>query len=179
MRYAALLRAVNLGGDSKVPMAALRQVLADLGYGDVSTYLQSGNAAFSSPSRDSAELAAEIAAAAAEHLGVRCGVMVRTGAELAEAVGANPLGGEPENPSRYFVAFLGSQPDPAAATGLMARSFDPDRVWVTGRHAYLWCPNGAARTKLTNNSVEKWLGVAATSRNWNTVTRMAELTAGD
>ncbi len=178
MRYAALLRAVNLGGDSKVSMAALREVLADLGYSDVTTYLQSGNAAFSSPGRDAAKLEAEIQAAAAEHLGVRCGVMVRTGAEMAAAVGGNPLGGEPENPSRYFVAFFGSQPDPAAAAKVMARSFEPDQMWVTGRHAYLWCPNGAARTKLTNNAVEKWLGVAATSRNWNTVTRLADLTAG-
>jgi uncharacterized protein (DUF1697 family) len=177
MRYAALLRAVNLGGQSKVSMPALRQVLADLGYSDVSTYLQSGNAAFTAPGRDTADLEAEIGAVAAERLGVRCGVMVRTGAELAEAVGANPLGGEPENPSRYFVAFFAGQPDPAAAAKIMARSFVPDRVWVTGRHAYLWCPNGAARTKLTNNAVEKWLGVAATSRNWNTVTRLADLTA--
>lgn len=179
MRYAALLRAVNLGGNSKVSMAELRRVLAGLGYGDVGTHLQSGNAVFSSPGRPVAELEREIGEAIAEQLGINSTVMVRTGPELAETIVANPLQGRPENPSRFFVAFLGGEPDPSAAANVMARSFEPDRVWVTGRHAYLWCPNGAARTKLTNTAVEKWLGVAATSRNWNTVTRLAELTAGD
>jgi uncharacterized protein (DUF1697 family) len=132
---------------------------------------------FTAPDQPAAGLEGGIAAAIAENLGVRCGVMVRTAAELAAAVAANPLGGEPENPSRYFVAFLAAEPQPAAAAQLTARSFEPDKVWVSGRHAYLWCPNGAARTKLTNNAVEKWLGVAATSRNWNTVAKLVSMTS--
>lgn len=177
MRYAALLRAVNLGGSSKISMPDLRVLLAGLGYTDVATYVQSGNVVFTAAAQPSTELQEAIAAAIAGHFGVRCGVMIRTGAELAATVGANPLGAEPENPSRYFVAFLAGEPESAAAAAFMGRSFEPDRLWVSGRHAYLWCPNGAARTKLTNVAVEKGLGVAATSRNWNTVTKLASLTS--
>lgn len=177
MRYAALLRAVNLGGNSKIAMADLRELLAGFGYSDVSTYVQSGNAVFTAPDQPAAQLQAAIAAEITGRLGVRCAVMIRTGAQLADAVQASPLA-EPENPSRYFVAFLSTEPSPAAAGQLMARSFEPDKVWVSGSHAYLWCPNGAAQTKLTNAAVEKMLGVAATSRNWNTVSKLASMTAG-
>lgn len=177
MRYAALLRAVNLGGDRKVAMADLRNLLAGLGYDDVSTYVQSGNAVFTGPGQPAAELEQTIAAAIADELGVRCVVMIRTATDLAEAVSANPLGAEPDNPSRYFVAFLGAQPERAAVTELTTRSFEPERVWVSGSHAYLWLPDGIGRAKLSNNTVEKWLGVAATTRNWNTVKKLAGMTA--
>jgi uncharacterized protein (DUF1697 family) len=178
MRYAALLRAVNLGGNSKISMAELRVLLGDMGYADVATYVQSGNVAFTAPNATTAELEEAIAAAIADRLGLGCGVMIRTAAELADTVAANPLGTDPENPSRYFVAFLAAEPQADTAAQLTARSFEPDKVWVSGRHAYLWCPDGAAHTKLTNNAVEKWLGVAATSRNWNTVTKLADMTSG-
>jgi uncharacterized protein (DUF1697 family) len=178
MRYAALLRAVNLGGTSKISMGDLRALLGEMGHTEVASYVQSGNVVFTAQHQSAAELEEAIAAAIAGRLGVRCGVMIRTAAELAATVAANPLGGEPENPSRYFVAFLAAKPQSAVAEQLMARSFEPDRVWVSGSHAYLWCPNGAAHTKLTNSAVEKWLGVAATSRNWNTVTKLASMTSG-
>ncbi len=176
MRYAALLRAVNLGGNSKIAMADLRRLITDVGFTDVATYVQSGNAVFTGPAtRPAGELEESLATAIAERLGVKCAVMIRTSDELAEAVAANPLPGEPENPSRYFVAFLAAQPPTEAVARLAERSFEPDRVWVSGSHAYLWCPNGAASTKLTNAALEKWLGVAATSRNWNTVTKLISM----
>lgn len=178
MRYAALLRAVNLGGGSTIAMADLRKLLTDIGYSDVSTYVQSGNAVFTGPDRPAADMDQVISAAIAERLGVRCAVMLRTSAQLAAAFRENPLRVAPDNPSRYFVAFLGAAPQQAAAAALMARSFEPDKVWVSGNHAYLWCPNGAARTKLTNTALEKSLGVTATSRNWNTVTKLVGMTAG-
>jgi uncharacterized protein (DUF1697 family) len=177
VRYAALLRAVNLGGNSKIAMADLRELLAGIGYSDVSTYVQSGNAVFTGPDEPATKLQAAIAEAIAGQLGVRCAVMVRTAADLAATVSANPLGAEPENPSRYFVAFLGAQPNRAAVTELTARSFEPERVWVSGSHAYLWLPDGIGRAKLSNNAVEKWLGVASTTRNWNTVKKLAGMAA--
>jgi uncharacterized protein (DUF1697 family) len=177
MRYAALLRGINVGGNKKIAMAELRELLTGLGYTDITTYLQSGNAVFSSPQRDQQELAGVIAAAVAQRLGVSIQVVVRTGAELAAAVQSSPLPDEPENPSRFFVAFLSAPPAPARIDVLAAQSFGPDQVWVSGQEAYLWCPNGASQTDLTNAFLEKSLGVTATSRNWNTVTKLAGLTA--
>ncbi len=137
MRYAALLRGINVGGRKKVPMAALRAMLADLGYADVVTHLQSGNAAFTSPQRPQA-----LARAIAE----------RIAGELA--------------------------PPQAEADALTSMTFDPDQIWISGAEAFLWCPDGVAETRLSNNFLEKRLKVTATSRNWNTVLKLAELTRG-
>jgi len=177
MRYAVLLRGVNVGGRNKIAMTDLRRILADLGYGDVQTHLQSGNGVFSS-SRSADRLAAETAAAIAAGTGLRCAVMIRSGAELAEIVAGHPLGREPDNPSRYFVAFLSGAPDRAAIARLSGQDFGSDRAWVRGRHAYTWCPDGLTATRLNYAFLEKQLGVVATARNWNTVRKLAELTAG-
>jgi uncharacterized protein (DUF1697 family) len=175
MRYAALLRGINVGGRKKVPMAALRELLADLGYADVVTHLQSGNAVFSSPGKSPHSLARTIADRIAGEFGMDVKVVIRTGGELADIVRRSPLPDGPENPSRFFVAFLSAAPEPAATGSVESMSFDPDRIWISGTEAYLWCPDGAADTLLTNNFVEKRLKVTATSRNWNTVLKLADL----
>jgi len=92
--------------------------------------------------------------------------------------GRSPLPAGPENPSRFFVAFLSAAPDPAAVSEMESMSFDPDRIWISGAEAFLWCPDGAGDTKLTNSFLEKRLGVTATTRNWNTVTKLVALTGG-
>jgi uncharacterized protein (DUF1697 family) len=176
MRYAALLRGINVGGNKKVAMAQLRELLADLGYTDVVTYLQSGNAVFASPVADPQALGRAIADGITERFGMSVSVVIRTGAELAAALSSSPLPGEPENPSRFFVAFLAAEPTASSIKAIAAESFHPDQLWVSGREAYLWCPDGAADTKLTNAFLEKRLGVTATSRNWNTVTKLVSLT---
>src|ERR1039457_746606 len=152
MRYAALLRGINVGGNRKVAMADLRELLAGLGYDAVTTYLQSGNAVFSTAGSSPAALAA--------------------------AGGASPLPDGPQTPSRFFVAFLSAAPDPRAVQDIEAQAFGPDRIWVSGAQAYLWCPGGAAGTPLTHSFIEKRLGVTATARNWNTVTKLVSLTSG-
>jgi len=176
MRYAALLRGINVGGNKKVPMAALRELLQGLGYADVATVLQSGNAVFSSPEQPTQPMARANADRVTSEFAMDVKVVVRTSSELADVIKRSPLPDGPENPSRFFVAFLSAAPDPGAAGALESASFDPDRIWVSGSEAFLWCPAGAADTKLTNNFLEKRLGVTATSRNWNTVTKLVTLT---
>ncbi len=178
MRYAALLRGINVGGNKKVPMSDLRQLLSDLGHADASTYLQSGNAVFSGPAQQPSQLAGTISRGIEERFGIAVTVVIRTAAELTAVVERSPLPGEPENPSRFFVAFLAAEPAPARVAEITAQPLDPDQLWVSGTEAFLWCPNGAADTPLTNSFIEKRLGVAATSRNWNTVRKLVALTAG-
>jgi uncharacterized protein (DUF1697 family) len=175
MRYAALLRGVNLVKHNRIAMADLRQILGELGYSGIATHLASGNAVFSSD-RPASQIEREICAALARRAGLTCAVMVRTGAELAAVQAVNPLGSEPDNPSRFFAVFLAGEPTPAAAAEFGAMDVTPDRAWVIGREAYLWCPNGVADSKLSNNLVEKRLGVAGTARNWNTVRKLVTLT---
>src|SRR5258708_36614990 len=139
MRYAALLRGINVGGRNKVPMAELRALLTGLGYADLATHLQSGNAVFKS-NTPAAALEREIAAAVAAKFDVSCCTgMGRTGAELEAAVTGNPLGGEPENPSRYFGAFLAAPPAAQALKALHGVSCAPAALSVRGRQAHLCC----------------------------------------
>jgi uncharacterized protein (DUF1697 family) len=178
MRYAALLRGINVGGRKKIPMATLRELLRELGYADVVTHLQSGNAVFSSQRTSEDSLARAIADRIAREFGMDVKVVIRTGSELADVVRRSPLPGGPENPSRFFVAFLSAAPEPAAIGAMESMSFAPDQVWISGAEAYLWCPAGAADTRLSNNFLEKRLKVTATSRNWNTVLKLADLAGG-
>lgn len=169
--YVALLRGVNVGGHNRVPMAELRKALADKGFGDVRTYLQSGNAVFTSRSRPPEQLAATVHDAIAHDLGIDCAVLVRSGAELADVVARNPWPERTGSPKLLNVAFLSQPPAPSAAPG---RVGEREEVVVDGAHAYVWYADGAGRSKLSLTP----LGVAATVRNWTTVVALSELTAG-
>jgi uncharacterized protein (DUF1697 family) len=177
MRYAALLRGINVGGNRKVAMADLRELLSGLGYDAVTTYLQSGNAVFSTAGSSPGTLAAAIEERLAEKFGAPVRVIIRTGAELTGVVGASPLPDGPENPSRFFVAFLAAAPDPRAVKEIEAQEFGQDRIWISGTEVFLLCPSPPPDTTLTHSFIEKRLGVTATARNWNTVNKLVSLTS--
>jgi uncharacterized protein (DUF1697 family) len=168
-RYAALLRGINVGGKKLVSMAELRELLTGLGHTDVATVLQSGNAVFTSSKRSAAKLAAEIERA----LGIDVRVLVRTHAELAEVIANNPLPGAVDDPAHLLVNFLDGQPDKA---GLDPADFPDEDIRFGRRELYVWYRKGIGRSKLTNQVIERRLGVAATGRNWNTLAKLVELT---
>lgn len=172
--YVALLRGVNLGSRNKVSMAALREILGRLGYDDVQTYLQSGNAVFRSGVR-AAEIRKRVERALADDLGVDAAVVLRTAAELGRIVAANPFAEREEDPKKLLVTFLTATPKAAAVRALDPNAFAPDEFHVTRREVYLHCPNGYGRTKIGNAFFERELGVVGTNRNWRTVTALEEL----
>jgi uncharacterized protein (DUF1697 family) len=174
----AFLRAVNVGGRNRVAMTALRELLEGLGYGEVETHLQSGNAVFDAPGGTPGETAQEIEGALAERLHVAARVLVRSAAELERAIAGNPLADLATDPARMLVTFLSQAPEGEAAEGLVAADFEPDVFAFGEREVYVWCPEGLNATKLSNAFWEKRLGVVATGRNWRTVTRMLELARG-
>ncbi|MDQ2742573.1 MAG: DUF1697 domain-containing protein [Chloroflexota bacterium] len=175
MRYVALLRAINVGGHSKLAMMDLRALLCSLGCSDVTTYLQSGNALFTSPRDDPEELAREIEEHLALDLGLGVTVLIRTGDEVAAVVAANPFPSATASPTLLHISFLSAQPDAERLSEIDARQFAPEEFRVGDRVIYLWYPNGAQRTKLSNVFFERRLGLTATARNWNTVTKLAVL----
>src|SRR5690242_11421437 len=105
MRYVALLRGINVGGNKKVPMARLRELLAELGFTAVGTLLNSGNAVFTAPETDQGELADRIETALDEQLGqsVRC--LIRDRDELHAVIEANPFPEAVPDGSRYLAVF--------------------------------------------------------------------------
>ena len=177
MRLVVLLRGVNLARNRRLSMADLRSVLESLGYEDAVTHLQSGNAVVTSRKRP-ATVKRELERALADELGLETEVFVRTRAELAAIVRRDPLGDVASNPSRYLVTFLSGTPSAAVKRELQAAVAAPDRAVVRGDALYSWHPNGLQRSKLVTLLGRKDLGLSATSRNWNTVTRLLELADG-
>ena len=108
MRVAALLRGINIGPNKRIAMADLRAIVESLGHTDVETYLQSGNVVFT-PKRRAKDIAASLSAAIREATGHDVPVVVRTGAELARVVEANPY--TVDDPTKVVVAFLADAVD--------------------------------------------------------------------
>jgi uncharacterized protein (DUF1697 family) len=176
-RYVALLRGVNLGARNKVSMADLRILFESLGAEDVQTYVQSGNVVFKSRLRDAAKLSAEIERRIERELALDIKVMLRTSGRLAEIVAGNPFSASQAEGTKLHVTFLADAPKRARVRTLEPAAFAPDEFQVQGREVYLHTPNGYGRSKLGNAYFEKQLDVAATTRNWNTVRKLAELAA--
>jgi len=176
-RYVAMLRAVNVGG-KQIKMPALTALFRDLGYADVVTYIQSGNVVFTAAAKAPAALEHTIEQAIANELGLAAPTLVRTRPELARVLRANPFLATRADPSKLHVTFLAAKP--AAALVRKAGEFDAgaDEFRVVGREVYVHCPNGYGRTKINNTFFEKRLQAVATTRNWNTVNKLADLAGG-
>jgi uncharacterized protein (DUF1697 family) len=171
MRWVALLRGINVGGRSKVPMAPLRELCEELGLTGVRTYIASGNVLFESPTRSRSRLCAQIEQAVAERFGVPVAVVLRRPAELRALVAGHPFGADS---GRTYVAFLAAKPAPAAVAALGRVECGAERFEVAGADVYLHYPDGYARVRLSGALLERHLG-AATVRNWRTVAKLAEL----
>jgi uncharacterized protein (DUF1697 family) len=165
--YVALLRGINLAGKRRVAMADLRAWLAELGYENARTLLQSGNAVFRSAKRP-ATVQRELEAHLAERSGFSIDCVVLTADELRAVVEADPLGSVADNGSRYHVSFLRVAP---VRPDFAADSFAPELFHVGKREIYFWTPDGVMNSKvLAAFPVRK--GEVATMRNWNTVTKL-------
>jgi uncharacterized protein (DUF1697 family) len=164
--YAALLRGINLGGKTVLAMSALKALCEQQGYRSVRTYIASGNVVFTTTAKEPAVRRA-LEQAIAAHMGRPVAVLVRTAAELEAAIAANPFPDVAGN--RLLVFFLQESPPPDALAGVV--SPDGEQLAVRGRELFVHYPNGMGRSKL---KVPLWTG--ATSRNMNTVRKLAELT---
>ena len=174
--YVALLRGINLGSQKRVAMADLRGLFEDLGAKDVATYVQSGNVVFKSA--DGAEqLTRAIERRFRRDLGLSVTVVVLSRAQLTKVLGGNPFARAKTEQAKLHVTFLAEKPPRAKVGKLDPEAGQPDEFRLVGRQIYLHCPNGYGRSKLTNAYFEKQLGVAATTRNWRTVTKLGELTS--
>lgn len=173
--YVALVRGLNVGGRAKLRMDELRALFAALGHADVTTYIQSGNVVFKSPVDRPSELAHGVEERIAGDLALPVTVLVRTRDELAQVVRGNPFLDRRADVAKLHVTFLAAVPDAVPVRELNGQRFDRDELRVVGREVYLHCPDGYGRTKLSNTFLERRLGVAATTRNWKTVTTLLEL----
>lgn len=166
MDYVLLLRAVNLGPTNKLPMKELKALLEDLGHGEVKTYLNSGNATFTSPGRSAKQLAGEVEKGLQKRLGLDVRACVRRAADLAKA-----LKGLPDLPGYVSVTVLFDKPTAKALKDFLDTDWSPEVVKGNDQVLYIGFAN-AARTKLTNARIEKLLGVGATARTPATLRKL-------
>ncbi len=182
--YVALLRGINVGKAKRVPMATLRQLLADLGHADVQTLLNSGNAVFQAQgtsgmahAKDSASaIASVIALAISKALGFEVPVVVKSAKDWALIVQDNPFVDRAEDPARLLVAVTH---DASMLTGLKAIESlvsAPEAFHVGSRAAYLHCPAGILQSKAAVALLGK-VGQAVTTRNWATTLKIQALLA--
>ena len=174
MRHVVLLRGINLGSRNRIAMPKLREALAEAGFDDVQTYLQSGNVVLTSTAKPES-VARRCEKLIADHFGLDVAVVVRSRAELARVVERNPLAKVATDPKRYQVTFLAKKLDPKVVRELKDAAADSEQVVVSGREVYAWHPRTIARSRLWNRLAGKGLGVTATSRNWTTVEALLEL----
>ncbi len=182
--HVALLRGINVGGRNKVAMADLREIMTSLGYTDVATYIQSGNAVFSTDEKDTATVAAAIEKAVEDRAGVRSAVLVLTRAELARIARDNPYPDEP-NLKLVHVVFLPAGPVPemiasvAAAQDTVAQKGSRDTAQYVGRALFLHTPDGFGRselaTLLTRAARPLSKQGAGTARNAATVRKLLDM----
>jgi uncharacterized protein (DUF1697 family) len=187
--HVALLRGINVGGKNRVAMADLREVVADLGHADVSTYIQSGNVLFSPDpgDADTSALATALATAITARLGVSAPVVVLSRDELAAAIEADPFPAEPD-PKRVHAVLLSGAPA-AEATGKIEAALERstakgarDELAIVGRTLYLHTPDGFGNSELAAAVLRivtsPRAGVTGTARNWATMLKLLDLCGG-
>jgi uncharacterized protein (DUF1697 family) len=175
-RWIALLRGINVGGHAKVPMAELRALCGDLGWRNLETFIQSGNIVFDAQGkRESLERALEEALEG--QFGFRPPVIVRTGAEWAALIKANPFPAEAEkDPAKVMIALAKVELAKDAAGAIEAKAASAERVREAGGALWFHYPEGAGRSKLTPAAIDKAAGSPVTARNWRTALALRDMT---
>jgi uncharacterized protein (DUF1697 family) len=177
--YAALLRGINVGGKKKLPMAELRQLMVGLGHVGVRTHLQSGQAVFTTDGGDEESLAAELARTIEERFGFAVDVIVRDHAYLDAIAEACPFPAAELEPKQLHVTYFSGPVDPERFAEIDPKAYLPEEFRLGDRALYLYAPDGLGRSKLAEHLAKPRInkGLIATSRNWNTVVKLVELTA--
>jgi uncharacterized protein (DUF1697 family) len=168
--YVALLRGINVSGHRMIKMEELKNVLSELNFTNIRTYIQSGNIIFETPKTDSNYLEKQIGEKILKHFGFSVPVIIRSRPEMETIHKNNPFLGKRSEPAdKLHVTFLPEQPDPDNLKKIEDGSYLPDEFSVSGREVYLFCPGGYGNTKLSNQFFENKLKLTATTRNWKTI----------
>ncbi len=172
----SMLRGVNLGPHNRLKMEELRAVYDSLELQDAQSYVQSGNVIFRSEEKNLEVLARRIEGAIEKKFGFRPPVILRTTAELREAIAKNPFAKRREiEASKLLVTFLDRDPGKEAREQALKIDTAPEELRIEGREVYIYFPNGMARPKMKWAAIERVLKTQWTGRNWNSVQKMLQM----
>jgi uncharacterized protein (DUF1697 family) len=173
--YVVLLRGINVGGNKRIKMAELKDALSAVGLDNPQTLLQSGNVVIDS-NADTPALVDIVETTIESTFGFQSTVIVRTADEFRSLLADHPFtSGQVEDPRFAHVGFCRDEPDRDGFEALQEAHEGPEEMKLVRRELFVYYPEGSGRSKLTNSVIEKHLGTPTTSRNWNTVEKLAAI----
>ena len=175
MRYVALLRGINVTGNTMIKMAELKESFESLGLKNVTSYVNSGNLAFDSRKVPEKGLVKKLEDVIEKDFGKRVQVMVREQNEIPKILSANPYDGEFESHKEMHVLFLKDEVPKERFAEVREAAPKAERFTIKGREIYCHLPMGVADSLMGRGLVEKKLKIPVTARNWRTVQKLAEL----
>jgi uncharacterized protein (DUF1697 family) len=173
-RYVALFRGINVGKAKRIAMADLRVLLAKLGYTDVATLLNSGNAVFTGTAGSADQHAERIRQAVLKKTGVDALVIIKSDKDMAGVIAGNELGAIADDHSRLLVALTNDAKALAGIKTLARADWGDEKIHVGKHAAYLWCANGILESKAIG-ALLKGLEGSGTTRNWATLNKIHAL----
>ncbi len=169
--YIALLRGINVGGHKKLKMADLKLLFEDLGFKNVTTYIQSGNVIFSSEEKTA--LATKISTEIESRFGWQVPVLIITKAALAEIIENCPFE-DAKKIEAYFV-LLDSEPKKELVAEVTKIEYPNEEFIISPTVIYCYYKNGIGKAKTTTNFFEKKLQLSATTRNYKTLSKLLSM----
>lgn len=172
-----MLRGINVSGQKKIRMVELQEVYESIKLTNVRTYLQSGNVVFDCKEDDVSKLTKLIEKKIEKTFGYSVTVFIRDAKNLKRIINSNPfIIKRNEDTSSLYVTFLYNHSSQSSLSNLDTVNNDGDEFYFGEEEIFIFCPNGYGRTKLNNNFFERKLKTPATTRNWNTVNALYEMT---
>lgn len=171
--FVLLVRGVTPSGRNKLPMARFREVLEQAGFTHVRTYIQSGNALVDTE-LPAHEVERNVRELIRDQIGPELAVIARTGDQLEEALAANPFT-EGYDLSRVFFVSFAEPPPEENVRELLSLDLTPEKLAFGNNAAYMYIPGTYGRGTLSSNFLEKKLGISATMRNFNTMSRLVTM----
>jgi uncharacterized protein (DUF1697 family) len=175
--WIALFRGINVGGNQMLPMKNLVAMLEHEGFTDVRTYIQSGNVVFQSSKGTASGIGKRIGELIVDAHGFQPKIMVLSVKELQQAAASNPFPAGAANPKSLHLFFLAEVPKKPDLESLDKIKVGKEAFALKGKVFYLHTPEGFGVSKL-GQRVERYIGVDATARNWNTVCKLLEMVGG-
>ncbi len=174
--YIALLRGINVSGQKKIRMVDLRQLLTQMGFENVVTYIQSGNIVLKSREKDLRVLEKGIAEAIHNAYGFDVPVLVKSKEEIQSIIQSNPFNNvEDLEANRVYFVLLKEVPESDLVEALGKETFPNEKFSISDNCVYLSCAKGYGNSKCDNNFFERKLKVAATTRNFRTMNKLVEM----
>lgn len=176
-KYIALLRGINIGGHKIIPMAQLKELFVELGFSNVSTYIQSGNVVFKAKKQSLEKIKTLIERGIENTFGFSSTLFVFEAETISRVLTENPFRDRKLNEGeKVYFTLLSDEPGTTEIAKLKTFPNDADEFEIIGKTLYVLCKKGYSQTLFTTNFVEKNLKVHGTSRNLETITKLVKMT---